>query len=138
MNGHRSFIGTQKIQAWPAHKNALSGYAVQNHGGCESWLPKEVFESTYLELADPTKITEDMVDAFIGRIEVHTFAPKTTVVKAILVNGYTIVESASCVDPINYDERLGTDICTKKIKDKVWELLGFLLQTAQNGIKRSK
>ena len=34
----------------------------------------------------------------------------------------------------NYDEKLGAEICMKKIKDKVWMLLGFLLQTAVSGI----
>lgn len=35
----------------------------------------------------------------------------------------------------NYDEKLGAQICLKHIKDKVWMLLGFLLQTAVYGIK---
>ena len=53
-----------------------------------------------------------------------------TVVRARLCNGFEIVEASSCVSPENYDESLGRDICMEKIKDKVWMLLGFLLQTA--------
>ena len=29
---------------------------------------------------------------------------------------------------------IGTKICMEKIKDKVWFLLGFLLQTGVNGL----
>ena len=28
------------------------------------------------------------------------------------------------------DEKIGAEVCLKKIKDKIWFLLGFLLQTA--------
>ena len=55
--------------------------------------------------------------------------------RAVLKNGFEIVESSSCVSPENYDEAMGREICMEKIKDKVWMLLGFLLQTAANGVK---
>ena len=60
---------------------------------------------------------------------------KTTVVRAVLRNGFEIVESSACVSAENYDEELGAGICLGKIRDKVWMLLGFLLQTAVHGIK---
>ena len=53
----------------------------------------------------------------------------------MLRNGFELVEASSCVSPENYDEKLGREICMKKIKDRVWHLLGFLLQTAVNGVK---
>lgn len=30
---------------------------------------------------------------------------------------------------------MGKEICMGKIRDRVWQLLGFLLQTAVNGVK---
>ena len=59
---------------------------------------------------------------------------KTTVVRAVLKNGFEIVESSSCVSAENYDEKLGEEICMERIRNKVWELLGFLLQTAVGGV----
>ena len=50
-------------------------------------------------------------------------------------NGFEIVESSSCVSAENYDETLGVQICMEHIKDKIWMLLGFLLQTAVHGIE---
>ena len=60
---------------------------------------------------------------------------KCTVVRAILCNGFEIIESSACVSEENYSEEMGAQICLGKIKDKVWFLLGFLLQTAIHGVK---
>ena len=76
-----------------------------------------------------------MVDDFIAHTEVQTLGDNTTVVRAVLRNGFEIVESSSCVSKENYSVDLGTQICMKKIKDKIWFLLGFLLQTAVHGVK---
>lgn len=37
-------------------------------------------------------------------------------------------ESTTCVDPANYNEEIGKEICLQKIEDKVWFLLGYALQ----------
>lgn len=58
--------------------------------------------------------------------------------RAVLANGFELVESSSCVSEENYDKELGAEICMKKIRDKVWFLLGFLLQTAVNGIQNKE
>jgi hypothetical protein len=59
---------------------------------------------------------------------IKTFLNKTTIVICQLPNGFTIVESSSCVDPANYDEQIGAEICKKRIENKVWELEGYKLQ----------
>lgn len=119
------------------------GYAVKYADGYESWTPKETFEKAYLPVevnpnlkTDRPSISQMMVDDFIAEAYVDTLGEKTTVVRAVLKNGFEIVESSSCVSKENYDVGLGTQICMKKIKDKVWVLLGFLLQTAVNGVQR--
>ena len=121
---------------------AESGYRVRYPDGYESWSPKDVLEEAYLPLSINEKlrsaapsISQSMVDDFIAEIEVTTMGEKTTVVLATLRNGFTILESSACVSAENYDEKLGADICLGKIKDKVWFLLGFLLQTAVHGVK---
>ena len=118
------------------------GYRVRYPDGYESWSPKEVFEKAYLELTvnsglktTGASISQEMVDAFISSYEVCTMGNKCTVVRAILRNGFEIVESSACVSEENYDEEMGVQICLSKIKDKVWLLLGFLLQTAIHGVK---
>lgn len=153
------YIGTKLIEAEPAIRingkqvegmdcpvnydvaEVEEGYRVRYVGGYESWSPKDVFERAYLKMTvnphlktDKPSISQEMVDDFIVAREVTTMGDKCTVVRATLRNGFEIVESSACVSAENYDEKLGAEICMKKIKDKVWFLLGFLLQTAVNGI----
>jgi hypothetical protein len=80
-----------------------------------------------------TKITAEDVDAFIKEIKPFKVGDKTTVVQVILANGFELIESSACVDPANYDEDLGIHFAMEKIKDKVWFLLGFLLQNKLSG-----
>mgnify|MGYP001620418866 FL=1 len=79
-------------------------------------------------------ISQEMVDSFILETWTQTAGNKTTIVRAMLRNGFELVEASSCVSPENYDEKMGRDICMRKIRDRVWYLLGFLLQTATHGI----
>ena len=152
------YIGTKIIEAAPAVRKGGKvydltwpiprsmepeepGYRVRYQDGYESWSPKDVFERAYLPLhvnpdlkTDRPSVSQKMVDEFITKTEVTTMGEKTTVVRAVLRNGFEIVESSSCVSPENYDEELGAEICLEKIRDKVWFLLGFLLQTAVYGM----
>ena len=56
------------------------------------------------------------------------FDKPVTYVTVRMKNGFTLRESTTCVDPANYSEEIGKQICLEKIEDKVWFLLGFLLQ----------
>ena len=149
----KTYIGTKIIQAEPAFRidgkiysldNILpkdtdveEGYRVRYSDGYESWSPKGVFEQAYLPVTvnpdlrtDSPSISQQMVDDFILKTWTQTMGDKTTVVQALLRN--------ACVSAENYDEKLGREICLGKIKDKVWFLLGFLLQTAVHGVKKAK
>lgn len=76
-------------------------------------------------------VTPEQVNDILenSKILVQTVLEKTTIVVAVLPNGFTIVESSSCVDPANYDEEMGKEICLKRIENKVWELEGYVLQS---------
>lgn len=157
----KTYIGTKIIQAEPAFRidgeiypesgqvprsmNREEGYRVHYPDGYESWSPKGVFEQAHLPMTvnpdlrtDAPSISQQMVDDFILETWTQTMGDKTTVVRALLRNGFEIVESSACVSAENYDEKLGREICLGKIKDKVWFLLGFLLQTAVHGVKKAK
>lgn len=149
------YIGTKQIFARPTQKNGVAGYAVIYPDGYESWSPKEAFEKAYIpmgHLYEPVKddadvvgeldykrpnqnrVTQEMVDGFIRKVAVQTIGEKTTIVQVTLINGYEIVEASSCVDKVNYSEEIGKQICLDRIKNKIWELLGFTLQWARGGI----
>lgn len=138
-----NYMGFKLVQAEPhTHQGTgEEGYTVVYPDGYESWSPKKVFEQAYMKVAPNPRLTTnvsispDMVVDFIKEYDVITMGDKTTVVKATLVNGFEIVESSSCVDPANYSLEMGTQICKERIINKVWMLLGFLLQTAVKGVK---
>lgn len=154
----KQYIGTKLIEAEKAYRvdgkvvtlaenkvpcgnEVERGYKVRYADGYESFSPAEVFERAYLPLevngmlktAAPS-ISAEMVKRFIDHHETVTMGGKTTVVRAVLKNSFVIVESSSCVSAENYDEKLGEEICMERIRNKVWELLGFLLQTAVGGV----
>lgn len=52
--------------------------------------------------------------------------------------GFELVESSACVDPRNYSEEIGQEACMEKIRDRIWNLLGFLLQTAWMGVRKDE
>lgn len=77
------------------------------------------------------KITKEDIDLILAKtyIKVEQYGDKTTVLMATLPNGFVIVESSSCVDPANFDMKIGEQICMQKLEDKIWELEGYKLQS---------
>ena len=145
------FIGTKLVKAERQdHINIVEGeekieegYKVTYPDGYVSWSPKAVFEKAYIPMERNTQlktnepsIGEKMVENFVRECYVSTVGNKCTVVRAVLQNGFEIVEASACVSPENYSEKIGADICMKKIYDKVWAYLGFMLQSAVHGFKQ--
>ena len=119
------------------------GYRVYHKDDMEAYCPKELFDKVYIEVNDNknlpsgVSIGQQMVDDFIEKVESMTMGEKTTVTQITLKNGFIITESSSCVDPKNYSMEIGEEINLEHAKNKIWELLGFLLQTAYHGFEKS-
>ena len=115
------------------------GYQVVYSSGYVSWCPKDEFEKQNKQLfKQDNRISQEDVDSWIKQLKIEEIeAPgtgaKITVVTATLANGFSITESATCVDPENYDVALGVLSCMERIESKVWFLLGFLLASGANG-----
>lgn len=116
----------------PGHED---GYLVQYEDGYKSWSPKEVFEKAYMKVSNNNTIAETNVNDFVKGIEYQKWGDKTTIAMATLANGFIITESSSCVDAKNFNMDIGSNICKEKIYNQVWNHLGFLLQSAKEGIK---
>ena len=156
----KKYIGTKLVQARPMTRGAYNryrgweipadenpedeGYLIQYPDGYVSWSPKGMFDHSYLEVDDNPQLPSGvsigpgMVEAFIDRIEVMKLGERTTVVRCILKNGFELVESSACVDPRNYSVEIGQEACMEKIRDRIWNLLGFLLQTAWMGVRKDE
>ena len=84
------------------------------------------------EMEDPEvidvveQVKENMQDVIVRTLD--DFGKPCTYVTVRMKNGFTLRESTTCVDPANYNEEIGKEICLRKIEDKVWFLLGYQLQ----------
>ena len=79
----------------------------------------------------PTKVTKEQIQSILGNSQYqvfHRIFDKQCIVVAKLPNGFTIVGESACVDPANYDEKIGFDLAVERIKNKIWELEGYNLQ----------
>jgi hypothetical protein len=76
------------------------------------------------------KVTEDQIRTILAESEIKVFKmfDKCTMIACKLPNGFIVTESSSCVDPENFDEVIGYDICMNRIANKIWELEGYALQ----------
>lgn len=133
----RIFVGVKMVEAWPEKKDGKPGYAVKYEDGYTSWSPKDVFERFYypLEDGDQNMITQADVDGFIREVTADQLDEKTTLVRAETLTGFRHYEVSSCVDPKNYDQEVGEAICVDRIKNRIWPMLGFVLQWASKGLK---
>lgn len=72
------------------------------------------------------EVLDNMQDVFVTTI--RAFDKPVTYVEVRMKNGFTVRETTTCVDPANYSEEIGKEICLKRIEDTIWLLLGYALQ----------
>lgn len=72
------------------------------------------------------EVKENMKDVLVRTVV--EFDKPCTYVTVRMKNGFTLRESTTCVDPKNYSEEIGKNICLERIETKIWFLLGYALQ----------
>lgn len=100
--------------------------------GYISMCPKKKFLEQAYEIKN-NSITSELVKSFIKNTEVTTeriYGKINTVLKYELINGFTGIETSSCVDEKNYSAEIGEQILLEKLYDKIWFGLGFALGMA--------
>lgn len=93
---------------------------------CEWEWNAEMFEGLY----SPVRyVKEETIKKMLNEADVlvTTAFDTTTVVTVRLKNGFTITEASGCIDPKNYNQEIGAEICMAKIEDKLWMLEGYAL-----------
>ena len=135
----KDYIGVKKVTAWPQiGKDGREGYAVKYEDGYTSWSPKDAFERAYFPIANEGRISQEDVESFMGTISDNKIDSKTTHVRAELLTGFVQHEVSSCVRPENYDHEIGVSCAKNRIEDRVWAMLGFVLQWAEFGLRAEK
>lgn len=133
----QTYLGVKRVEAYPEERDGKPGYTVIYPDGYKSWSPEAVFEAAYFPIEKANILTQNDIDRMVDASEVHvqTIGEKTTLVRIVLPTGFELVEASACVDPENYSEKYGAEICMEKIKARLWFLMGFTLQWAHTGLK---
>lgn len=131
-----TYIGVKCVKAEPMIKDGKDGYKVVYPDGYESWSPKEAFESAYFPITKEDRLTPKDIENFMDMSEISSYQgdPKTTVVRVLTPTGFVDWDTASCVNPENYNEDIGREIALEHIKDRIWMMLGFVLQWGTYGL----
>lgn len=106
--------------------------------GQTNMFPKEAFLESAIKVGENDFVSEEVVNEWLKNCEVETkelFGKPYTFVHCQLPNKFVISESTSCVDPKNYSEEIGAEICKSKLKDKIWYILGAHLSSAKYGVR---
>lgn len=131
------YVGTKQVMAWPQDKDGSPGYAVKYEDGYTSWSPQETFEAAYFPMGeenDGTRVTPEMVAAFVRSIEFVGRHGNHAVYLVTLANGFTLIEESACVHPENFDEAVARGIVEKRVEKHVYHLLGFALSWGRKGL----
>lgn len=135
----KTYITALQVQAEPAELDGDNGYWITFSDGWMTeklWMPEDQFQAHFFPLEKVNSISNGDVVTFYGqgKESISTINQKTTLLHAVLPSGFEEVEASSCVDPANYNVAIGAQICTDRIKNRLWSHLGFMLQWARNGL----
>jgi len=73
------------------------------------------------------RLTPAVIDNAIEKAEYHRLTGVLTVCVITLTNGFTVTGESACASPENYNEEIGNKIAFDNARDKIWQLVGFLL-----------
>jgi len=74
------------------------------------------------------KLTEEDIEGTIRSEEFIRMGKKTTICLLTLHNGFEIVGVSGCVDPSNFNEKIGESFARSDAVNKIWQLEGYHLQ----------
>lgn len=83
-----------------------------------------------------SKVTIEDIKAKIANVQyVAPFGTTLTVCVLTLQNGFNVTGESACVDPANYDAKIGADIAYNNAVDKVWLLEGYALAERLHAVR---
>lgn len=124
--------------ATPAAAASNASTAASSEGSVSAGVEKgDLFENEKdLLAAIAAKTGEKVTPAYIeGRIAKVAYAKideTVTVCSLTLDNGFSVRGESACVDPANFDEKIGKSLAYKQAFDKLWPLFGFLLAESRH------
>lgn len=78
----------------------------------------------------PIKVSREQVESVIAKVEYYN-PPGTSLTLCMIhcKNGFIAVGESACVDPSQYDPKLGQEYSYEQAFEKVWSHEGYVLRT---------
>ncbi len=76
------------------------------------------------------KLTKDFLESEIGNVEYVRIGEKTTHCTITTKSGFTFTGESACVDPNNFDQKIGEKFAYEQAFEKMWMPYGFWLHKA--------
>ena len=87
---------------------------------------RESLQAKFLAAGKTNFVTTENVDEAIDTFNYHHFPGTTVTVCCItLINGFTIIGQGACVNPDNFDPKLGMELALDDAKQQVYRFLAF-------------
>ncbi len=76
------------------------------------------------------RVTNELLDTEInnGTVKYSHLDGSLTHCQITVPNGFIFTGESACVDPSNYDKKIGESIAFENAKEKMWGFYGFLLK----------
>lgn len=76
-----------------------------------------------------SEYNQKLFDKWVANVEFHFMGVKTTACLLTVYNGYEIVGTSACVDPINFNEAIGKQYALIDALHQLDPYIGFALQS---------
>lgn len=138
-----NYVTVVQVAAYPADRHGIEGYELHHHVGDEfsqtEWMAKADFEKQFVKISETTgedagRITDDIVDAFITKLDTNPSGNRATVTVASTVIGFDAVKTATIAETYAFDIKQSGKVSESRARAAVWELLGFVKQWSEKTI----
>lgn len=90
-----------------------------------------IITATALVVALPErKLTKEFLESEIGKVEYNRFGETNTHCTITTQSGFTFTGESACVDPNNFDQKIGEKFAYENAFNKMWTPYGFWLHKA--------
>ena len=74
------------------------------------------------------RLTPELIKSRIAETFFHRATDVTTVCVLRMVNGFEVIGTSACADPVNYNQEIGERIAYDNAFSQLWPLEGYLLR----------
>jgi hypothetical protein len=73
------------------------------------------------------RVTKDYIESRIKQVGYFKIGETVTICNIFLDNGYSVRGESACVNPENYNQKIGERIAYDNAFSELWPLFGFML-----------